>query len=72
MSTPTEPLPDVRHYITLIEGAHAYAKLTPRQADSFAKLGPNDPIDIGGDGNRWYPVSAAIAEEWTADAEVGD
>lgn len=72
MSTPTEQLPETRHYIALVGGAHAYAKLTPRQADSFAKLGPNDPIDISNDGNRWYPVSADIAEEWTADDEDDD
>lgn len=67
MSGDGDALPDTRHYIALIGGAHAYAKLTPRQADSFTALAPNDPIDIGSDGNHWYPVSAAIAEEWTAE-----
>ena len=55
---------EVRHYIALIGGAHSYAKLTPRQSDSFAKHGPTDPIEIGSDGSKWYPVSQAIAEEW--------
>lgn len=56
-----------RHYIALIGGSHAYVKLTPTLADSFAGQGPNEPIEFGPESNRWYPVSAAIAEEWTAE-----
>jgi hypothetical protein len=61
---------EVRHYIALIGGARAYATLTATGADSFAKLGPGDPIDIGNDGGKWYPVSRAIAEAWTADDDA--
>jgi hypothetical protein len=64
-------VPEVRHYIALIGGAHAHARLTATQVDSFAKLRLSDPIDIGSDGNRWYPVSSEIAQEWTTDEHPG-
>jgi hypothetical protein len=62
--------PEVRHYIALIGTLHGYMMLTPREVlDAFAEIGPNDPIVVPGSGNTWYPVSQAIADEWTAEDE---
>lgn len=69
------PAPDApRYYIALVDQACASATISPKDDTPVARLftdhAPTAPLELFPDqapGVIWYPVSAEIAEEWTAE-----
>jgi hypothetical protein len=57
---------ETRHYIALTEMGRMVATVGPAPSESF-KLDPREPMPLGE--TLAYPVSAEIAQAWTADDE---
>lgn len=60
---------ETRHYIAVTPIGRMHTVLGPAPAESF-KLDPREPIPLGE--TLAYPVSAEIAQAWTADEDEED